>query len=163
MTNTFKREYTLELKHITCTERLEDVRQLFMEYAESLPTDLSFQNFETELRTLPGKYGPPDGILLLALLNEKPAGCIALRKISDGICEMKRLFVRKEYQGLGLGKQLIAAAIKEAAAHHYGFMRLDTLPTMKKAQELYRAFGFYEIEPYVYNPIAGTRYMELKL
>ncbi len=154
---------TLEFKHVNDPNSTEDIRQLFLEYAESLHTDLSFQNFEDELKTLPGKYGPPDGILLLALLNGKPSGCIALRKISDGICEMKRLFVRKEHQGLGHGKQLIAAAIKEAKVLHYDYMRLDTLPTMKKAQDLYLAFGFYDIEPYVYNPISGTRFMELKL
>lgn len=154
---------TLELRYITGLGMLEDIRQLFLEYAESLPIDLAFQDFEAELKELPGKYGPPDGVLIIAFLDDQPAGCIALRKIAEKVCEMKRLYVREKYQGFGIGKKLITMAIEEAIRLNYGSMRLDTLPTMKKAQDLYTSFGFYDIEPYVYNPIHGTRFMELKL
>ncbi|HRS21268.1 MAG TPA: GNAT family N-acetyltransferase, partial [Clostridia bacterium] len=138
---------------------IEEIRKLFLEYARSLEIDLDFQDFETELNTLPGKYQPPDGALILALVEGKEAGCIALRKISKDICEMKRLYVRDEYRGLGLGKKLVGMIIDEAVNKHYQYMRLDTLPTMKSAQSLYSSFGFYDIEPYVYNPIQGTRFM----
>ncbi|HOM42697.1 MAG TPA: GNAT family N-acetyltransferase [Bacillota bacterium] len=142
---------------------IEVIRKLFLEYARSLEIDLDFQDFETELNTLPGKYQPPDGALILALVEGKEAGCIALRKISKDICEMKRLYIREEYRGLGLGKKLVGMIIDEAVNKNYQYMRLDTLPTMKSAQSLYLSFGFYDIEPYVYNPIQGTRFMELKL
>ncbi len=148
---------------VTEGEMIEEIRKLFLEYARSLEIDLDFQDFETELNTLPGKYQPPDGALILALVEGREAGCIALRKISKDICEMKRLYVRDEYRGLGLGKKLVGMIIDEAMNNNYQYMRLDTLPTMKSAQSLYLSFGFYDIEPYVYNPIQGTRFMELKL
>jgi Predicted acetyltransferase len=158
-----KNDHNIEFKLITGEFRMEEIKQLFSEYAQSLEIDLAFQNFEMELNTLPGKYGPPDGALILALVDGNGAGCIALRKISDSICEMKRLYVRNEYRGLGIGKELIMLILEEARKLHYGYIRLDTLPTMKKAQELYLALGFYDIEPYVYNPIQGTRFLELCL
>ena len=154
---------TVEFKYITGQEMLEDIRQLFAEYARSLEVDLSFQAFDEELRTLPGKYGSAGGSLILALVNGKAAGCIALRKISEDICEMKRLYVRDDYRGLGIGKKLIGVIIEEALRLHYKYIRLDTLSTMKKAQELYLSYGFYDIPPYVYNPISGARFLELKL
>ncbi|QRG70619.1 GNAT family N-acetyltransferase [Brevibacillus choshinensis] len=155
----------LELIRVTeqDTERIEEVKQLFLEYAQSLEIDLSFQDFEEELRSLPGKYGAPDGVLLLAFVGGQTAGCIALRKISEGICEMKRLYVRDAFRGLRLGKELIITIIQRAAELGYGSIRLDTLPTMAKAQALYRSLGFYEIDPYVFNPIPGARFMELEL
>jgi ribosomal protein S18 acetylase RimI-like enzyme len=155
--------HTIEFKYITGQHMLEEIKRLFLEYARSLETDLAFQDFETEFKTLPGKYGPPDGALILALVDDKGAGCIALRKISDSICEMKRLYVNDAYRGLGIGKNLIMMIIEEARKLHYSYIRLDTLPTMEKAQEMYVSFGFYDIEPYVYNPVEGTRFLELKL
>ena len=152
-----------EFLHVTEGEMIEVIRKLFLEYARSLEIDLDFQDFETELKTLPGKYQPPDGALILALVEGKEAGCIALRKISKDICEMKRLYIREKYRGLGLGKKLVGMIIDEAVNKNYQYMRLDTLPTMKSAQSLYLSFGFYDIESYVYNPIQGTRFMELKL
>ncbi|MEA4849707.1 MAG: GNAT family N-acetyltransferase [Clostridiaceae bacterium] len=152
-----------EFLHVKDGDRLEEVRQLFIEYSRSLNVDLCFQDFETELKTLPGKYEAPDGALILALVDGNTAGCIALRRISDDICEMKRLYVRDEYRRLGLGKKLVGIIIDEAAKRNYAYMRLDTLPTMKSAQSLYISLGFYDIEPYVYNPIEGTRFMELKI
>lgn len=156
-------EHTIEFRHITGHDVLEEVKRLFLEYAQSLETDLAFQDFETEFNTLPGKYGPPDGALILALVDGRGAGCIALRKISDGICEMKRLYVNDAYRGLGIGKTLIRMIIEEARKRHYSHIRLDTLPTMEKAQEMYVSFGFYDIEPYVFNPVEGARFLELKL
>lgn len=152
-----------EFEHVTAGDKLEAVRELFCEYAKSLEVDLCFQNFEEELKQLPGKYSPPKGILLLANVGGKAAGCIALRLISDDICEMKRLYVRSDFRGTGLGKKLAERLIKEARTLGYRYMRLDTLATMKSAQNLYLSLGFYDIAPYVYNPIDGTRYMELKL
>ncbi|NLX63393.1 MAG: GNAT family N-acetyltransferase [Clostridiaceae bacterium] len=156
-------EHIIEFKSVTGQYMLEEARQLFLEYARSLDIDLCFQNFDSELETLPGKYSPPDGALILALADGRPAGCVALRKINGNICEMKRLYVRNEYRGLGIGKQLISKIIEKARNLNYGYMRLDTLETMKKALKLYKAFGFYDIEPYVYNPYEGARFMELKL
>lgn len=158
-----RESHPIEVVRISGQEMLEEVRQLFEEYAQSLQIDLSFQNFDAELNTLPGKYAPPNGVLLIARVDGVSAGCIALRKISDNICEMKRLYVRDAYRGLGIGKKLAVRLIEEAAKLNYQYMRLDTLPSMTAAQALYRSLGFYEIEPYVYNPVAGTKFMELKI
>ncbi|NYB74160.1 GNAT family N-acetyltransferase [Sedimentibacter hydroxybenzoicus DSM 7310] len=156
-------EQVIEFKYIGSQDMIEEIRQLFLEYAESLGVDLNFQDFESEINSLPGKYEPPDGILILASVNGKSAGCVALRRLSKDICEMKRLYIRDEYRRLGIGKKLIVMIIEEAKKLKYRYMRLDTLPTMKKAQELYASLGFYDIEPYVYNPIEGTRFLELIL
>ena len=157
------KDYIIEFKHVTEQDMIEEVKRLFLEYAESLKLDLAFQDFETEIKTLPGKYGPPDGALILALVDDMVTGCIALRKISEDTCEMKRLYVRNNYRGLGIGRRLITMTTEEASILQYHYIRLDTLPTMKKAQDLYISLGFYDIEPYVYNPINGARFMELKL
>ncbi|USG63297.1 GNAT family N-acetyltransferase [Brevibacillus ruminantium] len=160
-----EKEYVVEFTYITGQEarEIEVVKELFLEYAQSLEIDLSFQDFDTEFQALPGKYGSPDGALLLAFVDGQAAGCIALRKIEEGICEMKRLFVRDGYRGFHIGKSLIQMIMQKASQMDYNYMRLDTLPTMTKAQDLYRSFGFYEIEPYVFNPVEGTRFMEVNL
>jgi ribosomal protein S18 acetylase RimI-like enzyme len=157
------KEHIVEFKHIIGQDMIEEVKQIFLEYAQSLEIDLAFQNFETEFKTLPGKYGPPDGVLILALVDDKAAGCIALRKIAEDTCEMKRLYVRDDYKGLGIGRRLVTMLIEEASILKYHYMRLDTLSTMKQALNLYVSLGFYDIAPYVYNPIKGARFMELKL
>lgn len=149
--------------HVAGGDNLETVRELFREYADSLGVDLSFQDFEAELGALPGKYAPPEGDIILAEVDGKAAGCIALRRISDGVCEMKRLYVRDTYRGMGIGRKLACMLIEEARDKAYRYMRLDTLATMKAAQGMYFSLGFCEIDPYVYNPIDGTKFMELKL
>jgi len=142
---------------------LELIRELFKEYASSLGFDLSFQDFKTELANLPGDYAPPDGCILLAKDKEQIAGCVALRKMGEDICEMKRLYVRPEFRGKGIGRKLSVAIIDKARDIGYKYMRLDTVPAMKQAIALYRSLGFKQIEPYRYNPIEGATFMELEI
>ena len=144
-------------------DELDEVRRLFEGYAASLGVDLGFQDFERELRDLPGDYAPPRGLLLVARVESEPVGCVGLRALEAGACEMKRLYVRPEHRGTGAGKALAEAVIDAATRLGYERMRLDTLPSMDAARGLYRALGFREIEPYRHSPIAGTAYMELAL
>lgn len=140
-----------------------EARRLFREYEASLDVDLRYQGFEQELAGLPGAYAPPRGRLLLAVDDSAPAGCVALRPLGDEICEMKRLFVRPAARGKRVGRLLAEAVIGEARSIGYSRMRLDTLPSMKDAQALYRVLGFVEIAPYYTSPVAGTRFMEIAL
>ncbi|MFX0033142.1 MAG: GNAT family N-acetyltransferase [Candidatus Hodarchaeota archaeon] len=144
-------------------EQIEIVRDMFKEYAEYLQIDLDFQNFNEELANLPGDYSTPSGSILLAYFNNHLAGCIALRKYNKSICEIKRLYVKQDFQGLKIGRKLTQKVIDKARIIGYKSIRLDTLPTMKKAIKLYLSLGFSEIKPYRYNPIEGARYFELKL
>src|SRR5262245_54897791 len=145
-------------------ERIAAVRELFLEYASGLGFDLCFQSFEQELAGLPGEYVFPGGILLLALSDDKPAGCVALRRFDADACEMKRLYVRPQFRAAGLGFELVRWLIESARAMGYSRMRLDTVaPVMQKAVELYRRLGFVEIAAYRENPIPGALYMELDL
>jgi ribosomal protein S18 acetylase RimI-like enzyme len=140
-------------------EDLSIVRELITEYANSLGVDLSFQDLDHELATLDAFYE----LILLARDETRAAGCVALRRIDDAICEMKRLYVRPSFRGHDLGRKLAERVIDEAGQRGYQRMRLDTLPTMTAAIPLYRSLGFVEIEPYRFNPVAGTRFMELNL
>ena len=146
----------------TCAH-LQALQVLFEEYVASLDFDLSFQNFTEEYANLPGSYAPPNGRLLLAHYSDQATGCVALRKLADGICEMKRLYVRPQYRRLRIGKALAEAVIIEARKAGYEVMRLDTVPSMAHAQVLYELLGFRDIPPYCHNPIEGARFMELRL
>jgi GNAT superfamily N-acetyltransferase len=142
---------------------LDVVRALFREYASGLGVDLAFQDFEEELNTLPGKYAQPAGRLLLAWSGERPLACIALRPVDTWTCEMKRLYVRPEARGAQLGRHLAGRLIQEARAAGYSRICLDTLPTMVSAHSLYQSLGFTPIEPYVFNPVPGTKFFALDL
>ena len=144
-------------------EHLAGIRELFIEYANWLEVDLCFQNFNQELADLPGRYAPPEGCLLLATQGTEVAGCVALRKIGDGVCEMKRLYVRPAYRGKGAGRMLAQAVIDAARKCGYQRMRLDTLPSMKAAIGLYESLDFRRIEPYYHNPSGCPVFMELDL
>ena len=144
--------------------QIAQARELFLEYAQSLGFSLCFQNFDQELAGLPGDYAPPFGRLLVADYENNLAGGVALHKLEGVICEMKRLYLRPQFRGKGLGHLLADRIIAEARQIGYERMRLDTVePVMGDAVAMYRKIGFREIEPYRANPIAGAMYMELKL
>ena len=153
-----------EILEVTAPEEINEVRSLFLEYANWLDFSLCFQGFDKELAELPGKYSPPHGRLYLAISEGRYAGCIGLRRFDDGICEMKRLYVRPEFRGLSIGNGLIQKIIADAKVIGYEKMRLDTIKErMGKAVEIYREFGFVEIDAYYDNPNPHTLYMELDL
>lgn len=156
--------------HIISVDRPESialVRELFAEYAASLNIDLCFQNFEEELAALPGEYRAPRGVLLLALVDGAPAGCVAMRPLPDAddpnACEMKRLYVRPAFRRFGLGRRLAEALLDEGLRAGYSMMFLDTLDEMEAARELYASLGFEEVPPYYYNPIPGAHYLRASL
>ena len=148
-------------------EELAAVRELFVEYAQSLDIDLCFQQFDAELDSLPGDYAAPRGALLLALVDGAAAGCCALRPIDNAdysnASEMKRLFVRKAFRGFGLGRQLAEAMLDAARQAGYACVLLDTLDEMESARALYADLGFEEIPPYYHNPIAGAHYLKVDI
>lgn len=154
----------VRLVHIEGGPALDQIRELFLEYARGLHFSLCFQNFDEELAGLPGAYARPQGRLILCEVDGRPAGCVALRPLEPGICEMKRLFVRPEFRGRQLGRLLAEHIIEEARAIGYTAMRLDTIRgTMEDAIALYRVLGFKEIAPYCENPISDAVYLELSL
>jgi putative acetyltransferase len=144
-------------------KRLPQVRMLLEEYAASLGIHPCFEGFGEELAALPGSYAPPSGRLLLALQRGDLAGCVALRRLTPEVCEMKRLYVRPGVRSHGIGRMLAERIIHEGKAAGYRRMRLDTLPTMTAALALYRQLGFREIAPYRHNPVEGAVFLEHRL
>jgi carbonic anhydrase len=145
------------------TEALGHVRQFFRNYAGWLGVDLSFQHFDEEMASLPGVYAPPDGRLFYAENNGRPAGCVGVRPFSEGVCEMKRLYVEPEQRGFGIGRDLALAAIKSAKQLGYRRILLDTLPAMRIAVKLYRELGFHDTPAYYPTPVEGTMFLALDL
>ena len=142
---------------------LSEIRVLFREYGESLGFHLCFQDFDREMAELPGRYSPPDGRLLIAKWSGRVAGCVAMKRLGPDVCEMKRFYVRSGFRGKGIGQAVAKAILDESRIAGYSCMRLDTVPSMQSAIRIYEALGFKDIEPYVYNPISGVRYLELRL
>ena len=154
----------MQLHYIKYTlEELEEVREIFIEYADFLKVDLCFQDFEKELQTLHEVYALPKGCIILAKEEKQVLGCIALKPIGEEICEMKRLYVRPEARGQSLGKQLVEELIDFAKKAEYKTMKLDTITSLKEAIKLYQSKGFIKTEPYVYNPLSDVLYFELTL
>ena len=156
-------ESQMECQIAATPAQIQAARELFEEYAASLGFDLGFQNFASELDDLPGAYAAPGGCLLLAIHQNQTAGCVGLRPLQVGICEMKRLYVRPQFRGLGMGKMLIEVAVRRAREIGYERIRLDTIAAMDKAQALYESANFIDIAPYYDNPLEGVRYLELTL
>ncbi len=156
-------ESSIRIVHARTPEQFRAARELFEEYAAWLKVDLCFQGFADELATLPGPYAPPAGHLLLAEAQEGPAGCVALRPLGGRVCEMKRLYVRPQYQHRGLGRVLAQRVIEAARISGYSTMVLDTLPFMTGAIHLYESLGFIRRSAYYQTPLAETIFMELEL
>lgn len=154
----------IEILPVNTPELTEETKRLFREYEKWLNVSLCFQGFEEEVNSLPGKYAPPDGRLYIVKYDGKYSGCIALRKLEDGICEMKRLYLNEELRGMGIGKKLVELIINDAKQIGYLKMRLDTIKEkMPKAVEIYLKHGFTETEPYYHNPNPHTLFLELDL
>jgi ribosomal protein S18 acetylase RimI-like enzyme len=154
----------IEIRQVNSATEIEAARSLFQQYAASLDIDLSFQGFAAELAQLPGNYSPPRGTIILAWNDKTAVGCVAMRPLEwPDIAELKRLYVHPQGRGYGLGTRLSQHALAFAGHAGYRCVRLDTLPTMQHAQRLYEELGFREIEPYRFNPVPGTRYLECTL
>ncbi|HJZ60276.1 MAG TPA: GNAT family N-acetyltransferase [Gemmataceae bacterium] len=153
----------MDIRPATTPDEIPAVRDLFREYAAALGISLCFQHFDEELAGLPGAYAPPTGRLLVAADGPALAGCIALRPLGEGACEMKRLYVRPAYRKTGLGRRLVDRILAEAEAAGYHEIRLDTLPVMADAIRLYRALGFTDTEPYYDNPVPGALFLRKPL
>jgi putative acetyltransferase len=153
----------MQIENADTPELVRLARDLFVEYSESLGVDLCFQGFAEELARLPGEYARPAGRLMLIFNGLEAVGCGALRPIDDRVCEMKRVYLRPPVRGKGAGRVLIGALIETAREIGYEQMRLDTLPSMTRAMEIYRSLGFKEIAPYRVNPVPGASFLELEL
>lgn len=158
---------SIEIVAPNSENEFDALREIFREYAASLAIDLAFQDFAHELATLPGEYAPPRGTLLMATVEGELAGCCALRPMDTvdypNAAEMKRLYVRPTYRGLGLGRQVAEAILDAARMAGYDYVLLDTLDDMEAARTLYEDLGFEEIPPYYHNPIAGAHYLKATL
>ncbi len=151
------------IREVGSPEDIATVKRLFVEYAQSLNVDLCFQSFDKELAELPGAYAGESGSLLLAEIDGNAVGCVGLRKLSDSICEMKRLYVNPDARGRQIGRLLVNEIIARGRQLGYERIRLDTLPFMQTAIGMYRSLGFGEIEPYYANPVPGALFLELRL
>lgn len=153
----------IEIHTAQTPDDLESIRVLFREYQQGLGVDLCFQDFQAELEGLPGKYVAPAGALLIAKEGLSACGCVAVRPMEGTICEMKRLFVRPEWRGRGLGRRLARTILDQARSLGYAVMRLDTLDRLTEAMMLYESLGFRRIRAYYDNPLAGVAYWEIDL
>lgn len=153
----------MQIEIVEAYQDLKNLSALFQEYAASLAVDLNYQDFSSELSSLPGKYAKPDGRLYLVLVDGSPAGCVAMRRLDGSRAEMKRLFIRPDYRGLHLGRMLVEQIIQDAVSIGYHSLVLDTLSTMDHAKSLYYALGFVEIAPYYNSPILETTFLSLSL
>jgi putative acetyltransferase len=153
----------LKITPATSPQDITDVGMLFREYAGLVAEALCFQNFDQELAVLPGEYAPPGGILLIARDDDAAAGCVALRRLDAGTCEMKRMYVREQYRGSGLGRRLAAVVIDEARKRSYARVVLDTLPKLAPAIALYRDLGFRETGPSLASPTPGAICFEFRI
>ncbi len=153
-------EQSVTYRHASSQKDFETARDLFVEYAKTLGLDLSFQNFDEELKVLPERYGGAKGDLIFAFVENRLAGAVAVHEFEPGIAEMKRLYVRNAFRGLGIGHELVARIIASATKLGYQKIRLDTLKTMGSARKIYQEAGFYEIGVYRYNPRPDALYME---
>ncbi len=153
----------MEYIHPHTDQQLNDAIALFQEYANSLNISLAFQKFEEELKSIHSMYGSPTGCLLLVYENDQAIACAAYRKIGEGVCELKRMYIKPNYRGKGIGQQLLDLLCDRAKLNGYTTMRLDTLDTMLPAIKLYSNNGFYSIDPYYHNPNQGVVYMEKSL
>ncbi|NPV91699.1 MAG: GNAT family N-acetyltransferase [Firmicutes bacterium] len=153
----------MKVIRVQSEEQVSSVRELIREYTFSLGVDLHFQGLAQELAGLPGEYSEPDGGLLAVDMNGRLIGCVALRKLEPRICEMKRMYVKPEFRGRGIGRMLAEAVVQNAREIGYEKMRLDTLSRLEDAISLYTSMGFQEIEPYIYNPLPGVRFLELNI
>ena len=153
----------IKLQAVENADHVAHAKALFQEYAETRKNDPALDDFHEEIDNLPGKYAAPDGNLILAYSDGKAAGCVAVHKLADGVCEMKRLYVSPRLRGRGIGRYLVEAILKQAAMIGYSRLRLDSIPSMRKAQALYESIGFHEISAYRPNPNEGTKYYEIEL
>lgn len=153
----------VEIVRAHTDDQILKAKRLFQEYAESLGFDLGFQGFDKEMDSFPAQYSPPAGALFLARSETHPIGCVGVRFLEEGICEMKRLYVRPAFRGSNAGRELSEAAIQTGKTLGYERMRLDTISSMAIANRLYKQLGFIEIEPYRHNPLEGAIYLELNL
>ena len=156
-----------ELITPTTADQLDATRLVLREYAAQIDIDLGFQGFEAELDSLPGEYAQPEGALLLAMIDGEIAGCCAMRSLNSvdypNACEFKRLYVRRAFRRMGLGRQLAEAVLETARMAGYSHMLLDTLSDMESARALYVDLGFEAIAPYYFNPVAGAHYLKADL
>jgi len=154
----------ISTQEATSTEAYKIALELIKEYVAQLGVDLSFQNIHQEIQNIEQQYARPEGVMIIVYTdNEKAIGCFGIRAFEESICELKRMYLKKEYQGLGIGKELLAKSLELGKALGYKKMRLDTLPSMQAAIGLYKNMGFYEIPAYRFNPIEGTKYFEIVL